>query len=87
MISVSKLLLGLVTLNIALGAFRHIIVACSRDHHVQILILMGRFVDVGWCDFSVTKARGTREPKMISARRNQPVFVKVVYFKFFPFSR
>ena len=36
----------LVTFNIALHAFRHATLGCLFDHQVQILILMGCYVDV-----------------------------------------
>ena len=46
--SVSRVLLGLVTLNIALNAFRHIMEENSLD--------IESFSDVVWYDLSVTKA-------------------------------
>ena len=48
--------------KIAPGTFRHIILARSRDHQVQILIVDGLFLRMllgGY--FSVTKARGTKD--------------------------
>ena len=51
----------LVALNIALAAFRPILLPCSRDPKVQILKAWVILADVTRGVFSVIKAKGTKD--------------------------
>ena len=66
----------MVTLNIALVAFRHKMVGKSRDHKVHILGWWVTFVDVTKRYFSVTKARGTKDTDFLFTE-GFPVFIKI----------